>query len=269
MNDISQSAASQQVAELEHRFQVALIDRKHRPLALTEAGKLYNEFCRETLRRYEEFEAALDELRTAVVGKARVAAIFSVGLSEMSKLQAEFDKRWPQAELEVQYMHPEKIYQAIRSDRADIGLVSYPQPAKDITIIDWREEEMAVAVASGHPLARKSRVAPRELEAYPFVSFDPDLPIRREVNRFLKEQGADIDVAQHFGSIPEIKEALYLPKYFSILPLRMMQAEITQHRLAAVAIDGPRLVRPLGIIHLRKKRLNSAAKALLGLLRES
>lgn len=267
LNAVSQSAASQHVAELESRLDVELIDRKRRPLKLTEAGQLYQELCRDVLRRVEEFEAGLGQLRSAVVGKARVAAIFSVGLSEMSQLQAEFANRWPKAELVVEYLHPEKIYQAIRADQADLGLVSYPQASKDIAVIDWREEEMAVAVAADHPLAPRPKVLATELEAYPFVSFDPDLPIRREVDRFLKDQGASITVAQHFGSIPEVKEALSLGSYFSILPVRMLQNEINQGRLIAVPLDGPRLVRPVGIIHLRKKRFNRAAQSLLTLLR--
>ncbi len=267
LNAVSQSAASQHVAELESRLDVELIDRKRRPLKLTEAGQLYQELCRDVLRRVEEFEAGLGQLRSAVVGKARVAAIFSVGLSEMSQLQAEFTSRWPKAELVVEYLHPEKVYQAIRADQADLGLVSYPQASKDIAVIDWREEEMAVAVAAGHPLARRPKVSATELEEYPFVSFDPDLPIRREVDRFLKDQGASITVAQHFGSIPEVKEALSLGSYFSILPVRMLQNEINQGRLIAVPLDGPRLVRPVGIVHLRKKRFNRAAQSLLTLLR--
>lgn len=269
VNQISQSAASQYVAELENKLGLELIDRTRRPLKLTEAGTLYLEFCRDVLRRFDEFDAEVGQLKSAVAGSVRVAAIFSVGLSEMQKLQAEFARRWPQAELEVEYLHPEKVYRAVRADEADIGLVSYPQPAKDLSVIDWREEEMAVAVSADHPLARRRKVTPRELQEFPFVSFDTDLPIRREVDRFLREQGAPIAVSQHFGSIPEVKEALAVGQHFAILPTRMLQNEIQQGRLVAVPLDGPKLARPLGIIHLRKKRFNRAAQSLLALLKEN
>ncbi|MDX1984386.1 MAG: LysR family transcriptional regulator [Bryobacteraceae bacterium] len=269
VSQISQSAASQYVAELENRLGLELIDRTRRPLKLTEAGTLYLDFCRDVLRRFDEFDAEVGQLKSAVAGSVRVAAIFSVGLSEMQKLQAEFARRWPQAELEVEYLHPEKVYRAVRADEADIGLVSYPQPAKDLSVIDWREEEMAVAVAADHPLARRPKVTARQLQEFPFVSFDTDLPIRREVDRFLREQGAPIAVSQHFGSIPEVKEALAVGQHFAILPTRMLQNEIQQGRLVAVPLDGPKLARPLGIIHLRKKRFNRAAQSLLALLKEN
>ena len=41
MNGISQSAASQQLHELETRLGVTLLDRSTRPFTLTSAGRLY------------------------------------------------------------------------------------------------------------------------------------------------------------------------------------------------------------------------------------
>jgi len=53
----------------------------------------------------------------------------------------------------------------------------------------------------------------------------------------------------------------------SILPARTMQAEIEQARLVAIPMEAAP-VRPLGIIHRRRKRFHRAAQALLELLQE-
>ena len=57
MNDLSQSAASQQIQELERSLGVELFDRSRRPLAVTDAGKLYLEYCRDVLRRHDHYLA--------------------------------------------------------------------------------------------------------------------------------------------------------------------------------------------------------------------
>ena len=88
--EVSQSAASQHVREVERRLGVALFDRGRRPLELTPAGRLYYEFCREVLRRQEEFSRALEDLKGGVEGTVRVASIYSIGLSEMSRLTGMF-----------------------------------------------------------------------------------------------------------------------------------------------------------------------------------
>src|SRR6185437_9585275 len=147
MNGISQSAASQHVQEFERTLGTELLDRSTRPLVVTPAGRLYGEFCREILRRKDDFEAALQRLKQEVEGTLRVASIYSVGLSEMVGLEKEFSRRQPDARLDVQYLRPERIYEAVLAAEVDLGLISYPEARRDITVIPWRREEMVLAAA--------------------------------------------------------------------------------------------------------------------------
>jgi len=124
MNGVSPSAASQHVQDLEKTLGTVLLDRSTRPLVVTPSGKLYEDFCRDVLRRKEEFEAALDRLKQEVEGTVRVASIYSIGLSEMAQLEREFARRQPAGQLAVEYLRPEKVYAAVLADEADLGLVS-------------------------------------------------------------------------------------------------------------------------------------------------
>jgi DNA-binding transcriptional LysR family regulator len=246
-----------------------LVDRSRRPVGLTEAGKLYWDLCRDVLRRKEEFDTALGKHRAEVEGTVRVASIYSVGLSEMSRLEREFADRYPNAELRVEYLRPERVYASVENDVADLGIVSYPEPTRHITVIDWIREQMVAEVSPAHPLARKSSLQPEDLEGVEFIGFDADLPIRRELDRFLRERGVRVQLTKHFDNLQTIKEAVAVGAGVSILPARIMQQEVEQGRLVGIPIDAPELFRPLGIIHRRSKRLNRAAQSFLELLRQS
>lgn len=263
---VSQSAASQHVQEVERRLGVNLLDRTKRPLELTAAGKIYNDFCRDVLRREEELALALESLKARVEGTVRVASIYSIGLSEMSHVQGEFSARYPTASLHVEYMRPEKVYEAVLNDAADLGLVSYPEAGRDLAVIPWREEQMQVAVPPSHSFARREEVYPADLTGQTFIGFDEDLSIRRELDRYFKAEGVDVNLAMHFDNIQTIKEAVALGSGISILPARTMQAEIEQGRLVAVKLHAPKLVRPVGIVHRKRKKFNRAAQAFLELL---
>ncbi len=267
LNQVSQSAASQQLQELERTLKVELLDRSTRPVGLTEAGRLYLQFCRDTLDLREKLEAALDRLKGRVEGTVRVASIYSVGLSEMSRLEEEFARRLPDAELRVEYLRPEKVYEAVLSDQADLGLVSYPESSKEIKVIPWREETMVVAAPPSHPLASKKQVDLADLQEQDFVGFDQDLPISRELTRFLHEHGVVVHPVMHFDNIQTMKEAVALSTGISILPARVMRTDIEQNRLTAIPLAAP-IVRPLGIIHRRRKKFNRATQAFLDLLKE-
>jgi LysR family transcriptional regulator, transcriptional activator of the cysJI operon len=251
---------------VERRLGTQLLDRSKRPMDLTAAGRLYADYCRDALRRQEEFELELETLKGHVEGTVRVASIYSIGLSEMGRLQEEFSAGHPDASLHVDYMRPDRVYEAVGNDTADLGLVSYPQPSREIAAIPWRHEEMQLAVPPDHPLAALPQASPSDLNGQDFVSFDEDLSIRREIDRFLRSYSVAVSPALHFDNIQMIKEAVSLGRGISILPARTMQAEIAQGRLAAVPLDAPGLVRPVGIVHRRHKKFNRAAQAFLELL---
>ena len=268
LNEISQSAASQYIQEMERRLGVTLLDRTTRPLNLTPAGKLFYDLCRDALRREEQFQVQLENLKGLVEGTVRVASIYSIGLSEMTRLQEEFAARFPNAQLHVDYLRPDKVYEAVLTDQADLGLVSYPVGTKDLAVIPWREEEMTVAAPPSHPLAQKAVLVLADLEGQDFISFDEDLSIRHELDRFFRSQGIEIRIAMQFDNIQMIKEAVALGSGISILPARTMQAEIAQGRLVSIPLHAPELVRPVGIVHRKRKRFSHAVQSFLELLLE-
>jgi DNA-binding transcriptional LysR family regulator len=268
MNSVSQSAASQMLKQLEKSIGMRLLDSSKRPLVITDAGRLYLDLCRDVLRRHDDFRSALDGLRTRVEGSVRIAAIYSIGLSEMSELEREFSARHPEAKLEVEYLRPERVYEALLTDRVDLGLVSYPEASRDIKVIPWREEEMVVAMSPFHPLAGRSAIDPSDLAGLDFIGFDEELPIRKHIDRHLELQGVSVRVTMHFDNLQSLKEAVAETRGVSILPGRLLIKELSLGRLVSSPITGSRLFRPLGIVHRRKKQFHRAAQAFLDLLQE-
>jgi DNA-binding transcriptional LysR family regulator len=170
--------------------------------------------------------------------------------------------------LHVDYLRPDKIYEAVLADQADLGLVSYPVAKRELAIIPWRKERMAVAVGPSHPLAAKAILQPADLNGQNFIGFDEDLLIRRDLDRFFRDHDVQVNTVMQFDNIQTIKEAVALGSGISILPERTMQSEIEQGRLVSVPLHAPELLRPVGIVHRKRKKFNLAAQAFLKLLRE-
>jgi LysR family transcriptional regulator, transcriptional activator of the cysJI operon len=266
LNGISQSAATQHIQELEKRLGTSLLDRSTRPLGLTDAGRLYAELCRDVLRREEDFTAALDDIRGSAEGTVRVATIYSIGLSEMARLREEFARVCPDARVSVELLRPERVYEAVLGGEADLGFISYPESRRDLTVIPWREERMTLAVYPSHPLSSRVQVRPEDLDGENFVAFDDEVIIRRELDRFFRESGVTVNTVMQFDNIQSIKEAVALGSGISILPERAMQAEVVQRRLVSIPFRAPQLLRPVAVIHRRKKKLNRAAREFVRLV---
>ena len=266
LNGISQSAATQQIQELEKRLGTALLDRSTRPLGLTDAGKLYAELCRDVLRREEDFTAALDEIRGSAESLLRVATIYSIGLSDIALLREEFARMCPDATVQTELLRPDKVYEAVLTGAADLGFISYPEHRRELTVIPWRNERMTLALYPTHPLASRAMVRPGDLDGENFVAFDDEVIIRRELDRFFREAGVSVNTVMQFDNIQSIKEAVALGSGISILPERAMAAEVRQKRLVSVPLHAPELTRPVALIHRRKKKLNRAGREFVRLV---
>ena len=267
-NSLSQSAASQALSELERELEIELFDRRRRPLDITAAGKLYLDYCREVLRKEDELKASLAQLRKHTEGTVRVAAIYSVGLSEMSQIEARFEERFPDAELQVQYLRPERVWDAILQDQADLGLMSYAESSREVVAIPWRDEEMVVAVAPDHRLASENSIPIEAVEGEGFVGFDEDLPIQDRIDRYLREHKVSVNVTLRFDNIEMIKQAVAHGAGMSIMPERVMREDMLQGRLVSLRLEPAELFRPVCIVHRRRKVFNEVATGLLDLLRE-
>ncbi|MCU0226988.1 MAG: LysR family transcriptional regulator [Bryobacterales bacterium] len=268
LHGISQSAASQHLQDLERRLGETLLDRSTRPFRVTEFGTLYLELCQDLLARCETFDRDWDRNRNLITGTLRVAAIYSVGLSTMTAVESAFRARFPAATLELEYLRPDRVYESILQESCELGLISYPESNRDIAVMPWLDEQMVLGVSPGHPLAARRQVQPAELNGVSFIAFDPDLPIRRHIDGFLAEWRILVKQTMAFDNIQMIKEALVLGRGVSILPLRMMDAEIHEGKLVAIPIEAEGLVRPLGVIHLRRRPFSPVAERFCAMLQE-
>jgi DNA-binding transcriptional LysR family regulator len=267
-NGLSQSAASQIVLQLEKRLGVQLVNRSTRPLQLTELGQVYYEGCKRLVEQYLDLEANIRQAQMEIDATVEVAAIYSVGLGDMGQYVERFTAQRPNARVHIEYLHPDRVYERVLQGTADMGLVSFPRKARELVTLPWRDEEMVLVCPPGHALARQKSVRPGQLEGERYVGFEKGLVIRREVDRFLREQGVSVNVALEFDNIENIKKAVEESQGVALLPEPTLQHEVEAGSLVPLPLAGVRFVRPLGIIQRRQHPLTSAAQLFIELLRQ-
>jgi DNA-binding transcriptional LysR family regulator len=268
VNDVSQSAATQSVHRVERHFGVQLVDRSKRPFVLTPEGQVCYEGFREVLELYDAVEARVRSLRMEIGGLVRVAAIYSVGLHDMSRCMQGFMRRYPKAKVRLEYLRPNKVYEAVLNAEVDLGIISYPAPSPDINVIPWRSEKMVLVCHPKHHLASEKAVTAEHLQGEDYVGFDRDLSIRKEIDRYLRQRSVTIRVVMEFDNIETIKQAVQIGAGISILPEPTIREEVRSGSLVAVRLIAPELRRPIGIIHRQRKVFTPTAAKFVELLQE-
>jgi DNA-binding transcriptional LysR family regulator len=265
-NNVLQATASLTVQRLEKHLGVTLIDRSCRPWKLTREGQVFYGGCREILDSYYALESEVRGKQIAADTVVRVAAIYSVNLHDMSRCVRRFSELRPQARVELEYLHPSRVRERVMNDEVDLGIISFPEGRRDLTVVPWREEPMVLACPPQHRLAREKRLAAKQLEGEAFVGFDTDLVIRKKIDAFLREHGVEVKVGLTFDNIEAVKRAVEVGSGVAILPRPTLEHELQAHTLAAIPFSPQNFVRPLGIVYRRGRRLSPNTEAFIELL---
>ncbi len=266
LNGISQSAATQCVRRIEEDFGTPLLERRKRPFVLTPEGqRCYDDFNK-ILEIYYGLKDWIRGVSGEITGTVRVAAIYSVGLHGMGNSMQEFMRAYPKATVRLEYLRPPEVYDAVLNGRADIGLVSYPDPLPELAAVLLRSERMILACHPGHPLADNDVVRVQDLEGEPLISFERGLKLRTDVDRYLRRHGVSMRVAMEFDNIETIKQAVEIGAGLSILPEPTVCKEVRAGTLRAIDLFGSELRRPIGLIHRERRVLTPTISRFVELL---
>ncbi len=268
-NEMTQSGASQAVQQLEEFLRVRLIDRSKRPFVLTAEGRAFYGGCVQLVRQFETLAEEVRSISQEVSGRASLAVIYSVGLSYLPHLHKQLKERHPQADLRTQLCHPDEVYRLVELGNVDFGLVSFPEQSKHIAATHWRDEPMLLVAPSTHRMAHWPRVNPEDLGLEGLVAFAPNLRIRHEIDRYLRQLGITMRIAAELDNIDSVKHALEVDSAVAFLPEPAVREEIESGVLVALKCDWLKLHRPLGVIQRRNNTLGRTARGVLELILES
>ena len=83
INQVTQSAVSQQISSLERLFKSLLIERSKKNFRLTREGEVLYEYSKQIIQTYDLLHSKVQEIKDIVSGTIRIATIYSIGLHEL------------------------------------------------------------------------------------------------------------------------------------------------------------------------------------------
>src|SRR6202021_3203556 len=109
INNVTQSAVSQQISALERTFKSLLIERSKKKFRLTREGQVLYDYSKQIIQTYESLHSKLQELKDIISGTIRVATIYSIGLHDLPPYIKKFLKNYPTVNLHVGYLRAQQM----------------------------------------------------------------------------------------------------------------------------------------------------------------
>ncbi len=169
---IAQPALSKQVARLERRLGVTLLQRTNRRVELTTAGKVFLEEARRTLAQADLAVATVQGAADGVIGRLRIAYGATSELGLLPEVLPRFLRRYPRVVVDLQNLAPWEKLSAVNDGSGTLALLLLPPPRTEhLRIEALYAEPFVAALPASSPLAARESVSLADLSREPFVAF--------------------------------------------------------------------------------------------------
>jgi DNA-binding transcriptional LysR family regulator len=179
-----------------------------------------------------------------------------------------FMLRFPDVNVNIEYLGPNKIYDEVLAGEVDIGIVAVPTKDRRFEVYDFDDEPLVLVCSPKHPLAKESVIDIHKLQFERFISFGADIPTRGWIDSILQRYNVIVQPVMEFDNIETIKRAVEINSGISILPRTAIVQELTNGTLKAINFSNENFFRPTGIIVRKDKMIGQAGKYFIELLRK-
>ena len=168
---IAQPALSRQVQDLEEEIGVDLLKRSPRGVTLTAEGKLLLEEAQEILKLADESVAKVRAMARGEFGVLNVGYAPSPSVEILPPALAAFQKAAPRVKISLHDMATDEMVTAVISGKLHLAITveGMDQISPGILFEELRRYPFCLAMAAGHPFARKKSVTLEEIVTQPLV----------------------------------------------------------------------------------------------------
>src|SRR5213596_4318814 len=187
INQVTQSAVSQQISSLEKAFKSLLIERSKKKFRLTREGQVLYDYSKQIIQTYDALFSKLQEIKEIISGTIRLATIYSIGLHDLPPYLKKFLKSYPTVNVHVEYRRANQVYEDVVGNVVDLGLVAYPVRDSKLEIYPLRKDPLVLICHPQHPFAKLKSFKLKSIAGQNFIAFEPDIPTRKALDRILKD----------------------------------------------------------------------------------
>ena len=261
---MAQPSVSAHVRRLEAELGTELFDRMRGKITLTPAGETLLPFAR---RIVADVDAAADELRSLgglARGRIAIGATPSLAATLVPAVLSRFHAAYPGIDLAIRQAGSVELVAAVEEGAVDVALVILPVRHDVLETQALLREELVVAVARSHPLARRRTLGIADLRDVPLVMFREGYDLRSTTEAACRAAGFAPTFAVEGGEMDGVLRLTAAGLGAAIVPSLVVEPHGSLH---AIRITRPAWTRTIGLAHRRDRRLSRAAQELLETVR--
>jgi DNA-binding transcriptional LysR family regulator len=258
----TQPAISSQIRSLEEEVGARLFDRSGGKVALTAAGKLFQQYAEQTLDARKTMLVTLAEMERVPRGEIVVGANEGTCLHILPEVFAEFKKLYPNVGVQISRLERAKIMESIIDNSVDFGVVSAPVDDKRLTVVNIHRDELVIIVPPGHSLSRMKQAAIADVVPFPLLL--PKIGRTRDaLENLFHDRHLKPKISMELDSSELLKRFVAADVGIGFIARSNVMEDVKAGVLAAIVMADASIRRDLALVFRKDKALSRAALAFI------
>ena len=257
---IAQPAVSHHIRSLELDLGVELFERRHRRIALTDAGVILFETCGDVFARLRDSAEELAGIRGGTGGSIVIAADSTVGTYVIPHALSSFHRAYPNVDIALQVDNRGGVIRRLREWQCELAVMASPPSDLDCEIEPFLLDRLVVVGPPDHPLAHEPLISISRLAEERFLIREQGSGTREATLRLFEQAGRRLHPAMELGSGEAIQQAVSAGLGIAVVSRWTVDLEVEAGRLVVFRAEGFPLERRWSIVRLRERRATTATR---------
>ncbi|MEL6585069.1 MAG: LysR family transcriptional regulator [Pseudomonadota bacterium] len=189
--NITQSALSHQVKNLEEQIGVELFVRRSKPMTLTPAGQRLLKLADQVLPQIEAVEQDFAGLKSGRTGRLHIAIECHACFEWLFPVLEQFRRAWPDVDVDIRPGLQFQALPALEKEEVDLVVSSDPESLPGIEFAPLFDYEPVFLASAAHPLAQKPFVDAADFHGETLITYPVERPRLDVFSQLLTPAGVE------------------------------------------------------------------------------
>lgn len=263
--NVSQSAVTLSIKDMEERLGTALFERLPTGLRLTRAGQQFQHHAQDIAASFEAAMKSVASIDESVTGQIRLGMSWTLSSYFAIPVMEQFWRKHPQIEVKLIEAPRQELEQALVENELDLALILTSNLSQDLGLKSrtFHKSKRRLWTSVDHPLTKLRQVSLQDVAEHPFAILRSDEADKQALT-YWTEQTGQPDIKLESASIEAVRSLVATGQAVTILSNVIYRPwTLEGRRVEKIELVDPIPTMDVGIAWKASRKLNMAEKLLL------
>ena len=258
--NITGSAVSLQIKEMEGDIGVCLFNRDNNKITLSSAGEHFLLYANRVVNTLNEARTVMENLRGTEIG------ILKIGLASTTRyflpeMLVQFKKEYPNVQIKAVVKNRKELIELLRDGEIDIAIMGKPPKHINANAEAFASHPHVFIASPLHNLAGKSKLSPDTLNQVDLICRELGSGTRYIMEKYITEQGLTLKMSMEMSGNETIKQAVMADLGVALVSLHTIGNEINNHQIVMLDVINTPIIRTWYIVTTNNRDVTQATDA--------